>query len=98
MLLDKVKPVSVDAQGDHSESSVEKVGPLSNGFCWLRNEPVPGFIDMLRGIVLLMLDKFPLQLTPCNKIGICKYSTILKLIRETKSRSIELEVGRNEDR
>ena len=39
VLLDRVKPVWADAQGDRGESSVNRVEPLSVGFCWLRVEP-----------------------------------------------------------
>ena len=38
VLLDRVKPVWADAQGDHSELSVDIVGPLLTRFCWLRFE------------------------------------------------------------
>ena len=33
VLLDKVKPISVDAQGDHGVLSIDRVEPMSTGFC-----------------------------------------------------------------
>ena len=34
VLLDRVKPIWADAQGDHGVLSVDRVEPLSTGFCW----------------------------------------------------------------
>ena len=44
VLLDRVKPIWADAQGDRGKSIVNRVGPLSTRFCWLRFDPTNGSI------------------------------------------------------
>ena len=59
---------------------------------------IPGLTDISRGVFLVMLHKFPSESTPCSNRGVYGYSTISELIRETKSESTELELGRNKYR
>ena len=46
VLLDRVKPIWADAQGDSGELSVDRVGPLLTGFCWLRFDPKMAISDL----------------------------------------------------
>ena len=49
------------------------------------------------GDVLVMLHRFPSESETYNNIGVCEMLTISVPKRDTKSLSVELVLGRNED-
>ena len=57
----------------------------------------PGLTDISRGIVFMVFHKFSSKSTPSINACVFGCSTILELIRETKTESTELALGRNDN-